>query len=468
MVVEGAEEAGDGTRLQALLSVLAPQTVGLVFTRYTHQVSTLKPLDVEAELEREDALALLREICQGAADAAVIAAAHGLLGGHPLALTWAGHQIAAREEPPQAFLAALKSETILDLHQPGDEHRTLRWLFRRSASHVTLEGQRVLAAAGLLAQQPFALSAAVAALGTQDMDETSARQALKQLVRHGLLRVGSGDEDQWEFTHALAHRFARAGDTDGALLATLGNWAVQEFDRAVAQIKTNGEFSPLSRAINHVSALLSADHNAEVLNRLTLKLRYGGHDRIVELGRLDLARTANEADRAWLESAPMDRRNLTSWQRELSVSYDNLGHVETAAGSLDAARTASAAVDPGDSDWQRDLAASYDRLGHVETATGSLDAARKAYELSLAIRERLATADRSNSEWQRDLSVSCDKLGDVETAAGRLDAARKAYELSLAIRERLAKLNPDNSVWQEDLQWVQNRIADLKIAGHTE
>ena len=66
-------------------------------------------------------------------------------------------------------------------------------------------------------------------------------------------------------------------------------------------------------------------------------------------------------------------------------------------------------------------------------AEGKLPEARKAYESSLAIRERLAKQDPGNAEWQRDLSVSYNKVGDVLVAEGKLPEARKAYESSLAI-----------------------------------
>ena len=57
-------------------------------------------------------------------------------------------------------------------------------------------------------------------------------------------------------------------------------------------------------------------------------------------------------------------------------------------------------------------------------AEGKLPEARKAYESSLATRERLAKQDPGNAEWQRDLSVRSTRVGDVLVAEGKLPEAR--------------------------------------------
>ena len=91
------------------------------------------------------------------------------------------------------------------------------------------------------------------------------------------------------------------------------------------------------------------------------------------------------------------------------------------------------------------------KVGDVKTAQGDLAGALKAYQDSLAIRDRLAKSDPGNAGWQRDLSVSYDKVGDVKTAQGDLAGALKAYQDSLAIADRLAKSDPGNAGWQRDL-----------------
>ena len=129
--------------------------------------------------------------------------------------------------------------------------------------------------------------------------------------------------------------------------------------------------------------------------------------------------------------------------------------MQSARGNLEAAlkayqdslaiREKLAAQDPSNTEWQRDLSVSFNKIGDVQRARGNLDAALEAYGDGLAIAEKLAAQDPSNTEWQRDLSVSFNQIGDVQRARGNLDAALKAYQDSLAIREKLAAQDPSNS-----------------------
>lgn len=419
VVVEGAEEAGDGQTLKELLKVLAPETTRLVLTRDKRQVSTAKPLDVEAPLADNEALALLRELCGHVTDDATLVRVHERLGGHPLALTWAGLQINAREESPRAFVAALTAAALPNLHEPSYEDHTLRWLYDRSVIRLTPAGQGVLAAVGLLAQQPFPLSAAMAVLQTQ---EAPAREALKSLVRYGLLRITSSEEDYWEFTHALAHQFAHS-NADLTVLTTFGLWAEQEFDRAVAVVRDHSDFSRLSQVLNHARALLRADRDATALAALQFKLLYNGLDQINTLGRLDLARTASVAVHEWLQRG--------------------------------------VALRPDDVALQRELSASHDRVGDVLMAQGQGGEALAAYTASRTIRERLAGHDPANTAWQRDLVVSHAMLGSALAQQGQRAEALASFAQARAISARLVQHDPNNAVWKNDLAWVEQRITEL-------
>ncbi len=50
-------------------------------------------------------------------------------------------------------------------------------------------------------------------------------------------------------------------------------------------------------------------------------------------------------------------------------------------------------ADPNNAEWQRDLAVSYDKVGDVLVAQGSLPEALKSFQAGLAIADRLAKAD---------------------------------------------------------------------------
>jgi tetratricopeptide (TPR) repeat protein len=120
-------------------------------------------------------------------------------------------------------------------------------------------------------------------------------------------------------------------------------------------------------------------------------------------------------------------------------------------------------TDPGNAQWQRELALSYEEIGNVLVAQGSLPEALDSYRGSLAIVQRLAQAHPGNTGWQRDLSIFLEKIGNVLVAQGNAAEALKSYRESLAIRERLVKADPDNTLWQRDLWASYNEIGDVLV-----
>ena len=92
-----------------------------------------------------------------------------------------------------------------------------------------------------------------------------------------------------------------------------------------------------------------------------------------------------------------------------------------------------AAQDPGNAGWQRDLSVSFNKIGEVQSAKGDLDGALKAYQEDLAIAQKLAAQDPGNAGWQRDLIVSNVKLGEIAEAQ---DPPRERGGPSLSGRAR--------------------------------
>ena len=395
VVVEGAEEATDCKNLTDLLSVLDGAATRLVLTRNKGQCALHDSIQVDAELETPDALALLRKLAKGRAPEDVLTGVVQVLGGHPLALTWAGCQLEIAEEPPALFLKELKDEKLPALRDPRYQDHTLKWLYDRSARRLSEDARRVLAAAGLLAAAPFDVGAAVAALRDTDepKDQESkprAGEALKQLVRHALLRVVA-NEERWEFTHALAARFAGSeAVAEAGLLRALCQWVLDAFEGAVGHLRQTGDFSRIQAAALHAATLLTRDEKAGAADRLVNWLLYAGQDLFFSLGRLGYARDGLSAVEAWMRRQPDRKRATSQWQRELSVLLN--------------------------------------KLGDVQLAQGDLAGARASYEQGRTIAERLAAGDPTNAQWQRDLSVSLDKLGDVQLAEGDLAGARASYE----------------------------------------
>jgi tetratricopeptide (TPR) repeat protein len=170
-------------------------------------------------------------------------------------------------------------------------------------------------------------------------------------------------------------------------------------------------------------------------------------------------------------------------QRDLSISFDNLGDVAVQAGDLVEARRryeqalkvreALAKNNPTSAQAQRDLWVSFNKLGDVAVQAGDLVEARRRYEQTLKIGEALAKNNPTSAEAQRDLSVSFEKLGDVAVKAGDLVEARRRYEQALKVREALAKNNPTSAEAQRDLavSWwklglvTQSRAAYTKAVG---
>src|SRR3984893_8789537 len=72
------------------------------------------------------------------------------------------------------------------------------------------------------------------------------------------------------------------------------------------------------------------------------------------------------------------------------------------------------------SGWQRDLSVSYDNIGDVQVTQGDLKAALKSYSDSLAIRERLAQSDLGNADWHvRVLRQHRQRAGGAGRSQGR-------------------------------------------------
>jgi tetratricopeptide (TPR) repeat protein len=161
-----------------------------------------------------------------------------------------------------------------------------------------------------------------------------------------------------------------------------------------------------------------------------------------------------------------------TWQRDLSVSHNKLGRVQSNQGNPSAALTAyqtSLAIrdrlaksDPGDAGWQQDLSVSHDNIGDVLRAQGNLPGSLESYRASLALAERLTRADPGNARWLRELSVSYNNIGNVQRHQGNLSGSLDTYSASHAIRERLAKADPGDAGWQRDLCISHSTIGDVQ------
>jgi tetratricopeptide (TPR) repeat protein len=93
--------------------------------------------------------------------------------------------------------------------------------------------------------------------------------------------------------------------------------------------------------------------------------------------------------------------------------------------------------DPGRLDLQRDLSVSYDNLGELQRALGDRDAARRYFESSLALDQRLVEREPGRSDLQRDLATSFERMASVDP-----EQAASALARAVEIRRTLCERNP--------------------------
>ncbi|HYO58473.1 tetratricopeptide repeat protein, partial [Archangium sp.] len=118
-----------------------------------------------------------------------------------------------------------------------------------------------------------------------------------------------------------------------------------------------------------------------------------------------------------------------------------LGHLYFIRGSLISARNAFSQAleiaqrlaerEPDSARWQRDISVSLNNLGDVLRAQGNLEEALRSFFQSLEIAQRLAARKPNNTQWQRDVSVSFERVGDMLRAQGNLEEALRYFSQSL-------------------------------------
>ena len=110
------------------------------------------------------------------------------------------------------------------------------------------------------------------------------------------------------------------------------------------------------------------------------------------------------------------------------------------------------ASDPSNSQWQRDLSVSHNKIGDMQSAQGDLAAALKSYQAGTAIRQKLAASDPSNSQWQADLAVSAWKIGTLKGSPQSKAEQRAVLMQGLKVLDGLAQrqvLAPTQEGWPE-------------------
>ena len=117
--------------------------------------------------------------------------------------------------------------------------------------------------------------------------------------------------------------------------------------------------------------------------------------------------------------------------------------------------------DPGNAGWQRELSVSYNNVGDVQRDQGDLAGALKSYRDTLAILEKLAKQDPGNAGWQADFAFSCWQTG---TTLARSDPQSKKEARTMVGKGRdiLRQLKTRTGLTANQQQWLDSIEADLR------
>ena len=181
----------------------------------------------------------------------------------------------------------------------------------------------------------------------------------------------------------------------------------------------------------------------------------------MDLGNTLAAQKEYQAGHELAKSLADANPKLTQFQRDLGISFNNLGKVTQQRGQPKAAldffqkgldvsqRLADA--DPKNAQAQRDLGVSLGYLGSASLQLGQMKAARDYYLKYRDVNQKLADADPTSLQAQRSLGFSFTKLGDVSLQLGDAKAAHDFYRTALDVSQKLADADPDNAQAQRNL-----------------
>ncbi len=159
------------------------------------------------------------------------------------------------------------------------------------------------------------------------------------------------------------------------------------------------------------------------------------------------------------------------WQRDLSVSQDNMGNVlrdhGDVAGALAAyGKSLEVEATAGLGRSPRTRVGNGTSVSHNKWArccgNRRCAGAMVVYGKSLEVRRRLAEADPSNAGWQRDQSLSLTLIAECHERNGDSIGGLRFAEESLAMDERLAALDRSNVIWQRDVAYSRAFAARLR------
>ncbi len=431
IIFEGGEEAdgtGDRATFPQLRGVLSSQNRWLLLTRDVTQANRAQTIPLKETLGPNVAGELLDSLTTHLdIPADMRQRVLDLLEGHPLALTWAGGLLGRGDEDPSVLVDTWEDRQLPSLSDPEQAHHTLRWLFDRSVRALDEPARQCLVAAGLLARQPFPLSAIRAALTSADsLSEDQVREPLRKLVQRGLLQRAEAS-DHWTFTHSLGYGYAREElNPEETVRERLAVWTREQIGSGLSRSGDTDALRSVTSSLQHANALLGTDGDQRLWVHLASPILYEVRDQLVSLGLLTMVDLALGAVAGWWKRIPSEEAEKEEWRRERSVLSN--------------------------------------RLGDLLVSQGDGEGALSVYRESLAIAERLAAQDPSNAVWQTDVVAGRIRIVGLADEHDE-EAPTAAIELLKSNLEVLRLLQEQGRLKAAQAGWVadhEQRIARLE------
>jgi tetratricopeptide (TPR) repeat protein len=107
------------------------------------------------------------------------------------------------------------------------------------------------------------------------------------------------------------------------------------------------------------------------------------------------------------------------------------------------------------------LARSHNTIGVLLMETGKPAEALLAFQMALAIQQKLSDANPAVTGFQYDMALSHNNIGTVLVRTGKPEEALSAWHKALAINQKLADANPTLAEFQSALAGTHNNIDEL-------
>jgi uncharacterized caspase-like protein len=217
--------------------------------------------------------------------------------------------------------------------------------------------------------------------------------------------------------------------------------------------------------------LAKANEDPEWRRNLSVSYNRIGHLHFLQ-GAYGLAAQDFQQSLVILRRLVQENPNNTIWQSDLAFTYTRAAATLASHGDLEEplplfqrSVTISerlVAADPKNRYIQVDLANSLEFVAAMQEGLGDFDAAAASHREQCDVLERLAGSDPGDARTQRDLSNCYTSLSGVLLKQGKLADAHKLLQDSDAIMQRIVSRDPSNDVWQTDLAMVRAAMARVQ------